>query len=66
MGQINSENQTETKNLRKKQYININSLESNKNFIKLYFYYNSSEPKFIRLFINNWARWIWQSLESMS
>ena len=30
MGQINSEqNQTETKNLRKKQYININSLESN-------------------------------------
>ncbi len=45
MGQINSDqNQTETKNLRKKQYININSLESNKNFIKIYFYYNSSEP----------------------
>ena len=39
MGQINSEqNQTETKNLRKKQYINIDSSESNKQFIKIYFY----------------------------
>ena len=45
MGQINSEqNKAVTKSSRKKQYININSLESNKNFIKIYFYYNSSEP----------------------
>jgi len=47
MGQINSDqNQTETKNLRKKQYINIDSSESNKHFIKIYFYY-SREPEFI-------------------
>ena len=48
MGQINSEqNKTETKSSRKKQYINIDSSESNKQFIKIYFYLNSSESKFL-------------------
>ena len=47
MGQINSDqNKTETTNPRKKQYINIDSSESNKKFIKIYFYLNSSESKF--------------------
>ena len=48
MGQINSEqNKTETKSSRKKQYINIDSSESNNNFIKINFYLNSCESKFL-------------------
>ena len=48
MGQINSEqNKAEKKSKRKKQYINIDSSESNKKFIKIYFYLNSSESKFL-------------------
>ena len=38
MGQINSaQTQTETKNLRKKHYVNMDSFESNKHFIKIFF-----------------------------
>ena len=48
MGQINSDqNNTETKNSLQKQYINIDSSESNKNFIKINFYLNSCESKFL-------------------
>ncbi len=45
MGQINSDqNKTEATNPRKK---NIDSSESNKKFIKINFYLNSCESKFL-------------------
>ncbi len=48
MGQINSgESESELQNIKKNNYINLNSSESNEHYIKIYFYSNSGEPKFI-------------------
>ena len=65
MGQTNDyENEQEI--YTRHNYSHYDITESKNIFCKYIILFFSRKQKFLRLFINYWKRWFWQSMESLS